>query len=116
MKRFLAIAAALTACTGGKATAPGTWTLDITPFPSTLEVGEKIAVHVIAMDASATTRFDVSNVQVTSSNLSALRVSGDTIIALGMARVNLNLRGSLDAHTVFGQRTIIVLPAPTRAN
>ena len=104
-----------TAC-ASDATAPTDgWVLDAAPFPSTVEVGSKTVLSVIAMNAAGDTRFDVVNPTITSADPSRVRISGDTAIALGVSRVDLTFGGSLDGHSASGSRTIIVLPAPAGA-
>ncbi len=113
MRRVMTGMLALTAaCGGGNVTTPSDWTLDIAPFPSTLTVGQKVSYRVVAMNRAADTRFDVSSATVISSRPLSLQVRSDTLVAFGIARVDITISGVLDGRGMTGQRTVIILPAP----
>jgi hypothetical protein len=89
-------------------------TLDVWPFPHTLQVGDMVTLRAVTLDAAGGSQRDVSGVSIRLADTTTARLRGDTLVAYRSGTAVLALEGTLEGRKLVGYRQVLITAAPLR--
>lgn len=110
------LAAALTFA-GGCANSPtgpaaAKWVIDAAPFPSLMQVADRIKLDAVVIDSLGLLHANVAASTFEVSDSKILQLRGDTLLAVSIGRAELIISGSWQGRTLTARRPVVVAVRP----